>query len=142
MKKIWIILLIIVLQACSTSSEVTEEQPSEETPVVETPTAPNEPDTNEPTSPETDETSTEDDGLIRLTLKELSYYDGKEDRPAYIAVDGNIYDVSNDPYWRNGIHQGQFQAGQDLSEEILTSPHGKRYLTRVPLIGYLIGDDN
>jgi predicted heme/steroid binding protein len=139
MKHLWILLLIIVLQACSTSNNMNDESPKEETPTVETPSDPS---TDDQASNESDEETTEDDGMKRLTLKELAFYDGKDDRPAYIAVDGNIYDVSNDPYWRNGIHQGQFQAGQDLSEEILSSPHGKRYLTRVPLIGYLIEDES
>lgn len=76
--------------------------------------------------------------LIELTIEELSAFDGTNGKKAYIAVDGYIYDVTNDPYWRDGIHQGMFQAGQDLSEEILSSPHGKSYLDRVPKIGRLI----
>ena len=35
--------------------------------------------------------------LIELTLEELAAYDGLEGRDAYIAVDGKIYDVTDDP---------------------------------------------
>ncbi len=73
--------------------------------------------------------------MIELTLEELAFFDGTNGRKAYIAVDGYIYDVTNDPYWRDGTHQGMYQAGQDLSEEILSSPHGKSFLDRVPRIG-------
>lgn len=76
--------------------------------------------------------------LIEFTIEELAAFDGKDGRKAYIAVDGYIYDVTNNPNWRNGSHQGMFQAGRDLSEEILTSPHGKSFLDRVPKIGILI----
>lgn len=76
--------------------------------------------------------------MIELTLEELAFFDGQDGRKAYIAVDGFIYDVTNDPNWRDGNHQGLYQAGQDLSDEILSSPHGKSFLSRVPKIGTLI----
>jgi len=76
--------------------------------------------------------------MIELTIEELAAFDGKNGNKAYIAVDGFIYDVTNDPNWRDGSHQGMFQAGKDLSKEILTSPHGKSFLSRVPKIGILI----
>lgn len=75
--------------------------------------------------------------LIELTLEELSLFDGTNGKKAYIAVDGFIYDVTNDPNWRNGSHNG-FRAGNDLSIGINSSPHGKSFLTRVPKIGILV----
>jgi predicted heme/steroid binding protein len=75
--------------------------------------------------------------LIELTLEELSVFDGTNGKKAYIAVDGFIYDVTNDPNWRNGMHNG-FRAGNDLSIAINSSPHGKSFLTRVPKIGKLV----
>lgn len=60
----------------------------------------------------------------RLTLTELAEFNGKDGNKAYIAVDGIIYDVSDDPNWVNGLHNG-FEAGKDLSVEIKNaSPHG------------------
>jgi predicted heme/steroid binding protein len=79
--------------------------------------------------------------FIELTLEELSYYDGKEGRPAYIAVNGNIYDVSDSFYWTSGMHNG-YAAGQDLTETIINeSPHGLANLNRVPMIGKIIEGD-
>jgi len=75
--------------------------------------------------------------LIELTLEELSVFDGTNGKKAYIAVDGFIYDVTDDPNWRNGSHNG-FKAGNDLSIAINSSPHGKSFLTRVPKIGKLV----
>ncbi len=75
---------------------------------------------------------------IDLTIEELSEYNGEEGMPAYIAVDGVIYDVSDSSLWKNGFHNG-FQAGSDLTEAIKKdSPHGVGNLSRVPRIGNLI----
>ncbi len=88
-----------------------------------------------------EETMIPEDELIELTLEELSFYDGKEGRPAYIAVNGEIYDVSDSIFWRNGGHNG-FEAGQDLTDEIINeSPYGLANLSRVPKIGILVDGD-
>jgi len=75
---------------------------------------------------------------ITLTIEELRAYDGLNGAKAYIAVDGIIYDVTNDVYWQNGGHNG-FQAGQDLTDEIKnSSPHGVSMLDRVPIVGEIV----
>jgi predicted heme/steroid binding protein len=75
---------------------------------------------------------------LELTADELAQYDGKDGQPAYIAVDGVIYDVTDVPQWRNGDHNG-FTAGKDLTEEIKTiSPHGVSKLKGLPVVGKLI----
>jgi predicted heme/steroid binding protein len=72
-----------------------------------------------------------------LTTEELAQYDGKNGNPAYIAVDGVIYDVTNVPQWKNGDHNG-FTAGRDLTDEIKNiSPHGVSKLKTVPVVGRL-----
>ena len=74
---------------------------------------------------------------LQLTLEELSQYTGQNGKPAYIAVDGVIYDVTNVPQWKNGGHNG-FSAGKDLTKEIKTvSPHGISKLNGVPALGKL-----
>lgn len=87
--------------------------------------------------------SNDTDTLEEFTLEELSQYDGKDGADAYVAVEGYVYDVSDSDYWMDGVHQGQVQAGQDLTETLETeSPHGTEMLDRVPKIGVLIdGDD-
>ena len=72
-----------------------------------------------------------------FTLEELSQYNGKDGMPAYVAVDGVVYDVSEKPLWAGGEHQNQHSAGADLSEAILQSPHGKAKLNDLPVVGTL-----
>ena len=72
-----------------------------------------------------------------LTLEQLAQYNGKNGNPAYIAVDGIIYDVTNVPQWTNGDHNG-FEAGNDLTEQIKTiSPHGVSKLNGIQAVGKL-----
>lgn len=123
MKKRHLILLVAIvflLSACAPSNTETE------------PTVPNE--TTVPTEPTNE--------LLELTLEELAFYDGKEGRPAYIAVSGNIYDVSDSSLWRSGNHNG-YSAGRDLTDAILNqSPHGLSTLSRVPIVGILVEGNN
>lgn len=79
-----------------------------------------------------------ENGTLELTLAELAKYNGKDGQPAYVAVDGIIYDVSAYPKWKNGEHNG-YSAGNDLTEIIKTkSPHGVAKLNGVPVVGKLI----
>ena len=93
------------------------------------------------TSDEQPNTDNENREMIYLTLEQLAQFDGREGRKAYISVDGKIYDVTNSPRWPNGNHNG-YQAGQDLTNEILNaSPHGIRTLDNVPMIGFIVLED-
>ncbi len=74
---------------------------------------------------------------LTLTVEELAKYNGKDGNPAYVAVDGVIYDVTNVPEWKDGEHNG-YAAGNDLTEEIKNvSPHGVSKLDGVPVVGKL-----
>ncbi len=73
-----------------------------------------------------------------FTLDELAKFDGKNGSPAYVAVDGVVYDVTNVPEWKGGDHWGRFSAGKDLTTEIKTvSPHGVSKLKGLPVVGTL-----
>jgi len=74
----------------------------------------------------------------KFTLDELKQYDGKEGKPAYIACNGKVYDVSESFLWLEGDHQGQHVAGKDLTSELKMAPHGEETLGRVKLVGVLI----
>ncbi|MBN1778351.1 MAG: hypothetical protein JW811_09540 [Clostridiales bacterium] len=112
------------MQGCTTGgSDAAAPAATEEAIVSEEPAA-----TEEPAA---------DTREIIMTLAELSQYDGTNGNPAYIAVDGVIYDVSDVPQWRSGRHNG-FTAGKDLTEEIKNiSPHGVSKLTGLPIVGKL-----
>jgi predicted heme/steroid binding protein len=71
-----------------------------------------------------------------FTAEELAKFDGQNGNPAYIAVDGKVYDVTNVPQWKGGSHFGRYQAGRDLTVEIKTvSPHGLSKLTGLTVVG-------
>lgn len=72
-----------------------------------------------------------------MKITELSSFDGRDDRKAYVAVHGKIYDVSESPLWHNGDHQGQHQAGADLTEALSRAPHVRAVIERFPIVGYL-----
>ncbi len=72
-----------------------------------------------------------------FTVEELAKFDGKNGNPAYVAVDGVVYDVSNVPQWKDGEHNGM-KAGNDLTEQIKSqSPHGTSVLKELPVVGKL-----
>ncbi len=76
--------------------------------------------------------------LKKFTLDELKQYDGKDGRPAYIAFNAKVYDVTDSYMWTDGDHQGQHAAGKDLTSEIGMAPHGEETLERVKQVGVLV----
>ncbi len=75
--------------------------------------------------------------LREFTLEELSQYDGKDGNPAYVAVNGKVYDVTDVPAWRGGSHQGEVVAGIDATAFISRSPHGASVLNGLKVVGKL-----
>ena len=72
-----------------------------------------------------------------LSEEELRSSDGQEDRPAFIACDGNVYDVSQSRLWRGGTHVRRHHAGHDLTASLEAAPHDASVFERVPLVGTL-----
>lgn len=75
-----------------------------------------------------------------FTLDELKIYNGKNGNPAYVAVNGVVYDVTNSRLWRNGLHDecsNSTYAGADFSQLINSSPHGAGIMKRMPVVGKL-----
>jgi predicted heme/steroid binding protein len=75
--------------------------------------------------------------LREFTLEELAQYDGKDGNPAYVAVNGKVYDVTDVPAWRGGSHQNAVVAGIDATEYISKSPHGASVLNGLKIVGTL-----
>ncbi|MDR0812921.1 MAG: hypothetical protein LBO63_02815 [Oscillospiraceae bacterium] len=73
---------------------------------------------------------------VQFTAATLAEYDGKNGHPAYIAVNGLVYDVSNDKNWIDGEHHG-YSAGRDLSVPFGDS-HRAATLRKLPIVGTYI----
>lgn len=93
---------------------------------------------SETTSSESVSVSSSAAEMQTFTLEELSQYTGKDDQPGYVAVDGVVYDVTNVEAWKDGEHQMGLTAGNELSEEINSSPHGKQVLEGLPIVGEFV----
>ncbi|MBN2795832.1 MAG: cytochrome B5 [Clostridia bacterium] len=74
-----------------------------------------------------------------ISLEMLATFNGQNTQPAYIAVNGVVYDVTS--YWRNGQHHG-LTAGADMTTAFLNSPHSSSLLAQLPIVGYLPSDQS
>lgn len=70
-----------------------------------------------------------------FSLEELATFNGQDGQPAYVAVNGVVYDLTSSPMWRNGSHNG-VRAGRDLTS-IFQSQHGDDRLREFPVVGRL-----
>jgi predicted heme/steroid binding protein len=73
---------------------------------------------------------------VAFTLEQLATYNGKDGKPAYIAVDGVVYDVAGVKVWQKGEHKGG-KVGTDISEKINKAPHKKKVLSKLTKVGVL-----
>lgn len=69
-----------------------------------------------------------------FTLTELSSYNGKNGNPAYIAVSGIVYDVTNYAAWAGATHFG-LTAGKDLTQEFASCHAGQPVLSKLKVVG-------
>ncbi len=72
-----------------------------------------------------------------FTLEELAGFDGKGGRPAYVAYQGVVYDVTESAMWPEGDHEGMHSAGQDLTADQPDAPHDV-HVTDFPEVGRLV----
>lgn len=116
-----ILVLVVVLSACSKDQSSSETDPSSVNSVTN----------------QTETAGSEVNAQERVfTLEELSTYNGKDGNEAYVAVDGIVYDVTGLPAWTGGEHNNNY-AGQDLSEAIKNAPHGTSKLKGLTIVGKL-----
>lgn len=71
-----------------------------------------------------------------FTRSELSKYDGKKGNPAYVAVDGIVYDVTNNAAWAAASHFG-LSAGRDLTGAHASCHANKDVLSKLKVVGRL-----
>ncbi len=77
-------------------------------------------------------------GKQDLTVEELSQFDGREGRSAYVAYGGSIHDVTKGKLWEDGSHARKHMAGMDLTEALRQAPHGEEKIKAMPLVGRLV----
>ncbi|WP_053956390.1 cytochrome b5 domain-containing protein [Inediibacterium massiliense] len=64
-----------------------------------------------------------------FTVEDLAQYDGSNGKPAYVAVNGIVYDVSLEPTWGGGTHFGLY-AGKDLTAQFNGCHNGRLEVLR------------
>ena len=65
-----------------------------------------------------------------VTQRELQRQTGERGTRCYVAFDGVVYDVSDCPKWRTGMHEQLHFAGQDLTSELPEAPHAAEVFDR------------
>lgn len=73
-----------------------------------------------------------------LNPGQLSQFDGKEGRPAYVAYNGTIYDVTGSRLWKDGSHFRKHAAGNDMTDVLKMAPHKEDKIVAMPVIGKLL----
>ena len=73
----------------------------------------------------------------QFTKEELSSFDGKNGNPAYVAVNGTVYDVTNNAGWGAATHFG-LSAGKDLTAQFNSCHAGQSVLSKLPVVGKMI----
>lgn len=72
-----------------------------------------------------------------ITAAELAAYTGKNGKPAYVAVNGNVYDVTENRAWAAAAHFG-LMAGKEYTREFASCHAGQQsILATLPVVGRL-----
>jgi predicted heme/steroid binding protein len=75
-------------------------------------------------------------GPAVFTISELSKYNGVNGNPAYVAVNGIVYDVTNNAAWAAATHFG-LKAGTDLTAAFASCHANQDILSRLKPVGRL-----
>lgn len=87
------------------------------------------------------EASREAAQLKEFTHEELARYDGSDGKPAYVALNGLVYDVTSHKGWKEGVHSPwsyKRVAGSDLTFYFSKAPASHRqkdFFADVPVVG-------
>jgi predicted heme/steroid binding protein/uncharacterized membrane protein len=79
----------------------------------------------------------EDQPVRKIDRSELEKNNGKDGQPAYVAVEGKVYDLSSSQLWDGGSHMNTHEAGKELSLAIQAAPHGMEVLEKFGTVGEL-----
>lgn len=74
-------------------------------------------------------------GTVRLfTREELAGYNGRNGSPAYVAVNGVVYDVTSNAAWGGATHFG-LAAGTDVTGPFAACHAGQPILNKLKVVG-------
>jgi predicted heme/steroid binding protein len=73
------------------------------------------------------------DAVKSFNATTLAAFNGQNGNPAYIAVNGNVYDVTSSDRWRGGSHKG-YPAGVDYTNEFARQ-HNLSMLNGFEIVG-------
>lgn len=71
-----------------------------------------------------------------FTIEELAGFNGLDGKPAYVAVNGIVYDVSLEPTWAGASHFG-ILAGRDVTAQFSQCHKAIELLLKLPRVGTL-----
>ena len=77
---------------------------------------------------------------VSISDNQLRLFNGEDEERIYVAYQGIVYDVTECPKWRRGLHEGQHFPGQDLTTELeQEAPHAEEVFNHpcVKVIGRL-----
>ena len=74
-----------------------------------------------------------------FTQAELATYNGINGNPAYIAVNGTVYDVTNEAAWAAATHFG-LSAGKDLTTAFVSCHDNQALLNQLKIVGKMTNE--
>lgn len=69
-----------------------------------------------------------------IGVDELAAADGRDGHPAWVAVNGVVYDLTGREQWRTGRHHG-VRAGTDATQKFVGSDHAVALLQGLRVVG-------
>lgn len=79
----------------------------------------------------------EPDTSAGFTPQSLQLYNGQNGNPAYVAVNGVVYDVSNVRAWSGASHYS-LTPGRDLTPEYRLCHNMREILYKLPTVGVMV----
>lgn len=80
------------------------------------------------------------ENYVTYTPQDLSRFDGKNGSPAYVAINGTVYDVADNAAWAAATHFG-LKAGNDLTSEFVSCHAGQPILSKLKVVGKLVENE-
>jgi predicted heme/steroid binding protein len=95
---------------------------------------------NRPEPPPGAITPTASSPTTEISRESLAQHDGLNGNQCYVAVDGTVYLIEGFSLWATRTHEpsgGRAKCGQDLTDVIGQSPHGRSKLNLLTVVGRL-----